>query len=68
MLMMFNATFNNISVISWLSILLMEETGAPKENHDLTQVTDKHDHIMLYRVYLAINGDLSNNISGDMHW
>jgi hypothetical protein len=27
---MFNATFNNISVILWWSILLVEETG---ENH-----------------------------------
>jgi hypothetical protein len=25
--MVFNATFNNISVISWRSVLLMEETG-----------------------------------------
>jgi len=25
----FNATFNNISVISWRSVLLMEETGGP---------------------------------------
>jgi hypothetical protein len=24
---MFNATFNNISVISWLSVLLVEETS-----------------------------------------
>ena len=31
--MVFNATFNNISVISWGSILLMEETGIPRENH-----------------------------------
>jgi hypothetical protein len=31
--MMFNATFNNISVISWQSVLLMEETGVPGENH-----------------------------------
>jgi hypothetical protein len=31
--MMFNATFNNISVILWRSILLMEETGVPVENH-----------------------------------
>jgi hypothetical protein len=28
-----NATFNNISVISWQSVLLMEETGVPAENH-----------------------------------
>ena len=31
--MMFNVTFNNISVISWRSVLLVEETGVPKENH-----------------------------------
>jgi hypothetical protein len=30
--MVFNATFNNISVISWWSVLLVRETGAPKEN------------------------------------
>ena len=31
--MVFNATFNNISVISWQSVLLMEETGVSGENH-----------------------------------
>ena len=31
--MVFNATFNNISVISWSSVLLVEETGVPGENH-----------------------------------
>jgi hypothetical protein len=31
--MVFNATFNNISVISWWSVLLVEETGEPRENH-----------------------------------
>jgi hypothetical protein len=31
--MVFNATFNNISAISWRSVLLMEETGVPWENH-----------------------------------
>jgi hypothetical protein len=31
--MMFNATFNNISVISWRSVLYLEETGVPGENH-----------------------------------
>jgi hypothetical protein len=29
--MVFNATFNNISVLSWLSVLLVEETGVPRE-------------------------------------
>ena len=28
-LVLFNATFNNISVISWQSVLLVEETGVP---------------------------------------
>jgi hypothetical protein len=31
--MVFNATFNNISVISWQSVLLVVETGGPGENH-----------------------------------
>jgi hypothetical protein len=31
--MVFNTTFNNISVISWWSVLLVEETGIPGENH-----------------------------------
>jgi hypothetical protein len=31
--MVFNTTYNNISVISWRSVLLVEETGALGENH-----------------------------------
>jgi hypothetical protein len=31
--MVFNADFNNISVTSWRSVLLVEETGVPGENH-----------------------------------
>jgi hypothetical protein len=33
LVMVFNATFNNISVISWRSVLVVEETGILIENH-----------------------------------
>jgi hypothetical protein len=29
----FNATFNNISAISWRPVLVVEEAGVPGENH-----------------------------------
>jgi len=31
--MVFNITLNNISVILWQSVLLVEQTGVPGENH-----------------------------------
>jgi hypothetical protein len=31
--MVFNVTFNNITVTSWQSVVLVEETGIPGENH-----------------------------------
>ena len=40
--MVFNATFNNISVISWWLVLWVEETGVLGEKTiTLLQVTDK---------------------------
>jgi hypothetical protein len=32
-LLVFNTTFNNISIISWQSVLLVEVTEVPGENH-----------------------------------
>ena len=64
--MVLNATFNNISVISWQSVLLVEETRGPGENHRPVTMhwqTLSHNvaHISLIEVW-------SHNISGDGHW
>ncbi len=63
----FNATFNNISIISWRSVLLIGETGVPGENHrpglrhwqtlshNVVSSTPRHERYS------------NHNFSGDMH-
>jgi len=48
--MVLNATFNNISVISWRLVLLAEESGESRETTDMSQTTEKLFNIMLYKV------------------
>ena len=62
-LMVFNATFNNISAISWRSVLLVEATGGPGENH---RPVASHSQT-LYVVQLALIEIRTHNISGDGH-
>jgi hypothetical protein len=63
--MVFNAIFNNSSVISWRSVLLVEETGVQEKTIDRSQVTDKLYRIMLYEAHLDMNEVRTHNVSGD---
>ena len=47
-LMVFNATFNNISVVSWRSVLLVEESGGPRENLQPVSSHWQTYHMLLY--------------------
>jgi hypothetical protein len=61
--MVFYATSKNISVISWRSVLLLEEIGVPENTTDLSQFTDKLYHMMLYR----LSEIRTYNLSGDRY-
>jgi hypothetical protein len=57
----FNDIFNNISVISWQSVLMVEETGVPEENRRPVAgywQTSSHNAVHIR----------THNVSGDRLW
>ena len=64
--MVFNATFNNISDISWRSVLLVDETGGTRENH--RPVASHWQTLSHNVVHLALIEIRTHNISGDRYW
>ena len=77
MFMVFNATFNNISVISWRSVYWW---GYPKNTTDLSRVTDKllrftdsdyplnsSYHKMLFGVHIAMRGTDCTDSCNNFH-
>ena len=64
--MVFNVTFNNISVIWWRSVLLLEETWIPGENH---RPAASHGQTLLHNVVSStprLSG-IRIRVSGDRH-
>jgi len=52
--MVFNSTFNNILVLSWRSVLLVEETGEPGVNHRPVAIYVTHIIVYLHCVFVAL--------------
>ena len=66
--MVFNDTSNNISVILWQSVLLVEETGLNEGNH--WPVASRW-HTLSHNVVSStprLSGIRTHNDSGNRHW
>jgi hypothetical protein len=66
--MVFIATFNNISVVSWRSVLLVDETRVPGENH---RPAASHWQTLSHNVVSStpcLSGIRTHNVSDDKHW
>ena len=61
-------TFNNISVISWQSVLLEEESRVHVDNH---RPVASHWHTLSHNVVSSttrLSGVRTHNVGGDWHW
>ena len=65
--MVFNAIFNNMSVISWRSVLLVEETRVPGESH---RPVGSHWQTLSHNVVSSTPQLrwIRTHVSGDRHW
>ena len=65
--MVLNASFNNISVISWQSVSLVEETRVPGENH---RPVRRHWETLSHNVISStphLSGIRTLNVSSDRY-
>jgi hypothetical protein len=67
MAMVFNATFNNISVISWRSVLLMEETGETHRNVGSQWQTLSHNVVLSSTPHNFIGTDYIGSCKCNYH-
>jgi len=66
--MVFNTTFNNISVIAWRSVLMVEETRIPGENHwPVTSHWQTSSHNIKSSTP-RLSGVQTHDVSGHWHW
>ena len=67
--MVFNATLNNMSVISWRSVLLEEETKVHGENHrPATGHRQTLSHNVVSSTPLMSRIFKAHNVSDDKYW
>ena len=64
--MALNSTFNNSLVISWQSVLLVKETGIPRENYRPVASHWQTSHNDISSTP-RLNGIRAHKVSGDRH-
>jgi hypothetical protein len=67
-LMVFNTTSNNISAISWWSVLLVEEPGVPGENYRLVGSQWQTTRVRRGRDRIVVGFTTTYAISAYHHW